>query len=68
MTPEFGTCNDIAHTTIEPGPDDSPEPILAMPGFLGPFEPPLAWQQAAKQLHRFVLRQGKVEEEAEKPG
>jgi hypothetical protein len=47
VTPEFGTCNDIDHTTIEPGPDDSPEPILAMPGFLGPFEPPQAWQQAA---------------------
>ena len=60
VTPAFGTCNDIAHATLAQDAQGRPEPILAMPGFLGPDEPKQAREQASNQLQRFALRQGQV--------
>ena len=61
VTPEFGSCSDLATFTLQDAADGTEEPQLAMPGFLGPFEPEEAQQRAAMRLHRFVLRQGQVQ-------
>lgn len=69
VTPEFGSYSGIATTLLASDPDGTPVPAIAMTGFQGPFEPQQARQQAAMQLHRYVLRQGRVVAvEANAPG
>ena len=61
VTPEFGTCSDIASIVLpDPQPGNDPEPVLSIVGFKGPSNPEAEQQQAARSLHRFALRQGKV--------
>ena len=61
VTPEFGTCSDIASITLpDTPPGEVPEPLLSLTGFMGPLEPEAEQERAAKSLHRFVLRQGQV--------
>ncbi len=61
VTPEFGTCSDIASILLpDPQPGNDPEPVLSIIDFKGPYEPEAEQQQAARSLHRFALRQGKV--------
>lgn len=64
VTPEFGTCSDIAtvamnSVTLDPG----PELVVSMTGYRGPFESEQEQQRAYRQLHRFTLRQGVVHEQ-----
>ncbi|UJB66896.1 hypothetical protein YS110_20060 [Acidovorax sp. YS12] len=61
VTPEFGSCSDIATATLEKAPDGTPMPLVTMNGFFGPFEPEAERQRAHMQLHRFTLRNGAVE-------
>ena len=61
VTPEFGTCSDIASIVLpDPQPGNDPEPVLSIVGFKGPSNPEAEKQRAARNLHRFALRQGKV--------
>lgn len=62
VTPEFGTCTNIATVAIDEGHGGSHEPIVTMNGSRGPFEPEEEQRRAHMQLHRFVLRQGQVHE------
>ena len=62
VTPEFGTCTNIATVAIDEGHGGSHEPIVTMNGSRGPFEPEEEQRRAHMQLHRFVLRQGEVHE------
>lgn len=62
VTPEFGTCSNIATVAIDEGHSGSPEPFVTMNGSRGPFEPEEEQRRAHMQLHRFVLRQGQVHE------
>jgi hypothetical protein len=62
VTPEFGTCSDIAAITLGQPPGGAPEPLVTMTGFFGPFEPEMDQQRAHMQLHGFALRQGQVQE------
>lgn len=62
VTPEFGTCTNIATIAIDEGHGGSHEPIVTMNGSRGPFEPEEEQRRAHMQLHRFVLRQGQVHE------
>ena len=62
VTPEFGSCSDIASANLEKGPDGTPTPTVVMSGFLGPFEPAQAREQAFSKIQRFALRQGSVVE------
>ena len=64
VTPEFGTCSDIAtvamnSVTLDPG----PELVVSMAGYRGPFESEQEQQRAYRQLHRFTLRQGVIHEQ-----
>ena len=61
VTPEFGTCSDIASVTFGETPDGTPRPLVTMNGFFGPFEPETERQRAHMELHRFALRNGAVE-------
>lgn len=65
VTPEFGTCTDIAAVTFDKKQGSAPEPRVTMTGFLGPLETAQEMQRAYMQLHRFVLRQGQVQEVSE---
>ena len=61
VTPEFGTCSDIASIRLpDSQPGEMPEPRLSLVGFMGPFEPEAEQERASRRLYRFVLRQGKV--------
>ncbi len=62
VTPEFGTCTNIATVAIDEGHGGSHEPIVTMNGSRGPFEPEEEQRRAHMQLNRFVLRQGQVHE------
>lgn len=63
VTPEFGTCSDIAAITHQPpSPGKDPEPVVTMTGFLGPFESSQAQKHATMRAHRYVLRRGQVKE------
>ena len=62
VTPEFGTCTNIATVAIDEGHGGSHEPIVTMNGSRGPLEPEEEQRRAHMQLHRFVLRQGQVHE------
>lgn len=62
VTPEFGTCTNIATVAIDEGHGGSHEPIVTMNGSRGPLEPEEEQRRAHMQLHRFVLRQGEVHE------
>lgn len=62
-TAEFGTCSGIAAVALDEAPSGVPEPVVAMTGSRGPFEPPEEQRRAHMQLHRFVLRQGQVQEQ-----
>ena len=62
VTPEFGSCSDIASANLEKSPDGPPTPTVVMSGFLGPFEPAQAREQAFSKIQRFALRQGSVVE------
>ena len=61
VTPEFGSCSDLAALTEPPTPSGA-EWVLAMPGFLGPFGTPQEQHRAARQLHHYVFQQGVVRE------
>ena len=61
VTPEFGSCSDLA-ALIEPPTPSGAEWVLAMPGFLGPFGTPQEQHRAARQLHHYVFQQGVVRE------
>ena len=61
VTPEFGSCSDLAALT-EPSAPSGAEWVLAMPGFLGPFGTPQEQNRAAHQLHHYVFQQGVVRE------
>ncbi len=52
-TPEFGTCSDIIYPTF----DEKTGVTVAMPGFLGSFEPTVQQKKAAmtKNIYRFRL-------------
>ncbi len=68
VTPEFGTCSDIASIVLpDPQPGNDPEPVLSIVGFKGPSNPEAEQQQAARSLYRFALRQGKVLEMQSEP-
>jgi hypothetical protein len=56
-TPAFGTCSDL--TTIKRSGNSI---IVAMPGFLGPFQPESARRRAARRRHVFIFRAGVVTE------
>ena len=61
VTPEFGTCSDIASIVLpDPQPGNDPEPVLSIVGFQGPSNPEAEQQREARSLYRFALRQGKV--------
>lgn len=62
VTPEFGTCTNIATVAIDEGHGGSHEPIVTMNGSRGPLEPEEEQRRAHMQLHRSVLRQGEVHE------
>ncbi|MDP3230679.1 MAG: hypothetical protein Q8N13_22265 [Acidovorax sp.] len=62
VTPEFGTCSDIAAVTLDETHSGLPEPIVTMNDSRGPFEPQEEQQLAHMLLHRFVLRHGQVQE------
>lgn len=61
VTPEFGTCSDIASVTFSETPDGKPRAMVTMNGFFGPFEPETERQRAHMELHRFALRNGALE-------
>lgn len=59
VTPEFGTCSDIASATLHDSQTGgAPKPLVTMTGFLGPFEPEAEQERAFMRLHRFALHQG----------
>ena len=62
VTPEFGTCSDIASVTLAEAPSGAKEPQITMVGARGPLEPEDAEQNTRMQLHHFTLRQGQVQE------
>ncbi|WP_311223548.1 MULTISPECIES: hypothetical protein [unclassified Acidovorax] len=62
VTPEFGTCSDIATVTLDQAQSGLPEPLVTMNGARGPFAPEEEQRRAHMQLHRFVLRHGLVQE------
>lgn len=57
VTPEFGTCSDLAAATLEETPQGAQEPRITMVGALDPIEP---GQEPRLRLHHFALRQGHV--------
>lgn len=57
VTPEFGTCSDLAAATLEETPQGAQEPRITMVGALDPIEP---GQEPRLRLHHFALRQGQV--------
>ena len=62
VTPEFGTCSNIATVATGEGHSGLREPVVTMNGSRGPFEPEEEQRRAHMQLHRFVLRLGQVHE------
>jgi hypothetical protein len=60
VTREFGTCSDLATVTLEETPSGVQEPLVTMVGALDPAEP--GQEHPRIRLHRFVLRQGQVQE------
>lgn len=60
VTPEFGTCSDIASLTLHKASHAVLLPMLTFNGFQGPFEPDSERQRAHMQLYRFVLEDGQV--------
>lgn len=59
VTPEFGTCSNIASVTLHDAQTGgAPKPLVTMTGFLGPFEPEAEQERAFMRLHRFALHQG----------
>lgn len=63
VTPEFGTCSDIASIALpEPQAGNAPAPVVSIVGSAGPSESEAAQRRAASRLHRFALRQGQVVE------
>lgn len=62
VTPDFGTCSDIAAVTLHETPSGAQVPLVTIVGFLGPFQPEEERQRARMQVHHFALRQGQVEE------
>lgn len=61
VTPEFGTCSDIAAVSLGKAQGATPEPHVTMTGFVGPLEPEQERLRAHMKLHRFVLHQGLVQ-------
>lgn len=57
-TEPFGTCNDLIEIEVK-----GDVVSIAMPGFLGPFEPPAAQRRAEKEKHVFQYRAGMIVEE-----
>ena len=55
-TPEFGTCSDIIYPTS----DLKESVVVAMPGFMGPFESAVAQQKAAMTKSVYTYRNGQV--------
>ncbi len=64
VTPEFGSCSDIATATLEKAQDGTPEPWVRMAGSRDPIAALGETEPAPErmQLRRFVLRQGQVQE------
>ena len=62
VTPEFGTCSDLAAATLTETPGGTQEPLVAMVGAIGPSEPGQDPQRDRIRLHYFTLRQGQVQE------
>lgn len=65
VTPEFGSCSDIAALAWPDAehPDaqaPKAEWVLAMPGYRGPFSTPEEQTHASHQLHRYAFEQGAV--------
>lgn len=63
VTPEFGSCSDIATATLEKTPDGAPEPQVRMAGSRDPIAAlgETAPAPERMQLRRFALRNGAVE-------
>ena len=63
VTPEFGSCSDIATATLEKAPDGTPEPQVRMAGSRDPIAALGVTAPAPErmQLRRFALRNGAVE-------
>lgn len=63
VTPEFGSCSDIATATLEKAPDGTPEPQVRMAGSRDPIAAlgETAPAPERMQLRRFALRNGAVE-------
>ena len=63
VTPEFGSCSDIATAALEKTPDGAPEPQVRMAGSRDPIAAlgETAPAPERMQLRRFALRNGAVE-------
>lgn len=60
VTREFGTCSDLAATTLQEMPSGAQEPLVTMVGAIDPVEP--GQDHPRLRLHHFTLRQGQVQE------
>ncbi|MBY0410069.1 MAG: hypothetical protein K2Q97_08050 [Burkholderiaceae bacterium] len=60
VTPEFGTCSDLAAVTLKETTTGAQEPLVTMVGTLDAVEP--GQESPRMRLHHFALRQGQAQE------
>lgn len=60
VSPEFGSCSDLAKATLEKDASGAYQPVITMLGFKGPMEPEADQIKASQTVQRYAFERGQI--------